>query len=91
MSQQVVTAGPFRFCTKAKLDQIRLTFVESAPTGEAQLTGASINGQSFQFTAPDQQTYTREEFADHLAAAYCQLGITQYGSPSPRTSSARLC
>lgn len=91
MSQQVVTSGPFRFCTLSKLNQIRLSFVESVPTGEAALSGASINGQSFQFTAPNAQTYTREEFGDHLAAAYLQLGITDYGVPSPRTTSAQLC
>ena len=82
MSQQVVTSGPFRFCTKAQLDQVRINFINSVPTGDTQLTGASVNGQSFQFVAPNQQTYTREEFGDHLAAAYNQIGITIYGQPT---------
>ena len=89
--QQVVTSGPFRFCTRANLDSIRLKLVAGVPTSEAQLPGASINGQSYQFAAPDGQTYTRTEFGDPLAAAYCQLGITDYGTPAPRRTSVRFC
>lgn len=85
---QTVTSGPLRFRTKADLDQLRLAFVAKTPAYGLTLTGSSINGQSYQF---GQSTYTEEEFGDHLAAAYQQLGITQYGEPSGRTTTARLC
>ena len=90
MSQQVVTSGPFRFCTRAQLDQVRIDFMNKAVDFNSGLTGASINGQSFQFATPDGQTYTREEFGDHLAAAFCQLGVTQYGAPTGTTAVARV-
>lgn len=87
---QTVQSGPLRFRTKPQLDQLRLAFTEKTPAYGLTLTGSAINGQSYQFALGGTQ-YTEEEFGDILAAAYNQLGITQYGYPSPRTSTARLC
>lgn len=89
--QQVVTRGPFRFCSRSHLDQARIKALETSTDFNNGLTAATIAGQSYQFATPDGQTYTREEYLDHLADAYCQLGITDYGFPSPSRSGARLC
>jgi hypothetical protein len=88
MSQQVVTAGPFRFCTKAQLDAERAKFTASAGDFNQTLTGASVNGQSYQFGGKE---YNREEFGDQLAAAYCSLGIYDYGCPGASRTVARFC
>lgn len=84
-----VTRGPLRFRTKADLDSLRLAFVAKTPSYGLTLTGSSINGQSFQFTLAG-VTYTEEEFGDILAAAYCQLGIFDYGTPSGTTARGML-
>ena len=51
--------------------------------------GASINGQSYQFSSAGREM-TLPEWADELAAAYLQLGITDYGTPSPNSALARF-
>lgn len=87
---QTVPFGPFRFSTKGDLDAARIAFRAQASSFNSGLVGASVNGQSFQFSAPDGTPMTREEYGDHLAAAYCSLGITDYGTPSPSRTVARL-
>lgn len=84
-----VQSGPLRFRTKSDLDQLRLAFIAKTPAYGLTLTGSSINGQSYQFALGGQQ-YTEEEFGDHLAAAYNQLGVFIYGTPSPNTITARF-
>lgn len=84
---QTVTRGPFTFRTRAQLDVIRAEFVTRTPDYGQALTSASINGQSYQFGTA---TYTYEEFAAYLQDAYLQLGVTDYGTPGGRTSTAVL-
>jgi hypothetical protein len=88
----IVRDGPFGGCTKTQLDAARREFTSQAATGFTQqpLSGASINGQSFQFMAPNQQEYTRAEYWEHLKGAYWQLGITDYGAPARSTARGRL-
>jgi hypothetical protein len=87
--QPVVQSGPFGGCTVQQLNQARLEFTKTASGSYAAgtLSGASIAGQSFQFAAPDQREYTRTEYWEHLKAAYCQLGITDYGTPASNRAS----
>lgn len=84
-----VQFGPFRFHTKIDLDVKREAFVAKEPSAGMQLVGSSINGQSFQW-AVGGATYTDEELGDQLAAAYCSLGIYDYGTPTPNRSAARF-
>lgn len=84
---QTVQFGPFRFHTKDDLDAKRRAFVAKEPSAGLQLVGSSINGQSFQW-AVGGATYTDEELGDHLAAAYCSLGILDYGVPTANRSVA---
>lgn len=90
MSSATVPFGPFVFCTLQQLNQARIAFTAQASSFNSGLIGASINGQSYQFTAPDGLTYSREEYGAHLHAAYLSLGITDYGEPSPSRTVARL-
>ena len=90
MSQQVVQSGPFGGCTLQQINQARIEFTGGASTFNSGLSGASINGQSFQFMAPDQREYTRAEYWNHLQGAYVQLGITDYGFPTPARSVIRF-
>ena len=85
-----VPFGPFVFSTKADLDAARIAFKAQSANFNSGLIGASINGQSYQFTAPDGLLYSREEYGAHLQAAYLSLGITDYGEPSPTRTVARL-
>jgi hypothetical protein len=89
MSLPVVQSGLYRFFTKAQLDQERLRYIAEVQKSNTQLTGASINGQSFQFQINGREL-TLEQWADALAAAYCQLGITDYGLPTPSRSTIRF-
>jgi hypothetical protein len=89
MSQQVVTSGQYRFFTKGQLDQERLRYIAEVQKSNTQLTGASINGQSFQFQVNGREM-TLPEWGDALAAAYVSLGITDYGLPAPNRSSIRF-
>lgn len=84
-----VQFGPFRFCTKAQLDAVRLTFTADASSFNQGLASASVNGQSYAFSYQGRD-YSREEFGDHLAAAYCSLGVYDYGTPAPTRSVARF-
>lgn len=85
----VVTFGLYRFFSKAQLDAERVRYVAEVAKANTQLTGASINGQSFQFTVNGREI-PLEEWGDQLAAAYVSLGITDYGTPAPsRVSIAR--
>ena len=87
---QVVTQGPFGGCTRAQLDLARLEFTKTASSFNSGLTGASINGQSYQFATPDGREYTRAEYWAQLQAAYCQLGVTDFGTPAGNRSSIRF-
>lgn len=84
----IVTSGPFRFCTKAQLDEVREQFAAAAPSFNDRLVGSSGNGHSFTFGGRD---YTREEFGDMLAAAYNSLGEYKYGTPQSNRSAIRFC
>lgn len=85
-----VQFGPFRFRTKDDLDAIRDAFVAKETSAGLQLVGSSVNGQSFQW-AVGGATYTDEELGDHLAAAYCSLGVYEFGVPSGNRVAARFC
>ena len=84
-----VQFGPFRFCTRAQLDAVRLKFTADAAAFNQGLSSASVNGQSFSFNYQG-VAYSREEFGDQIAAAYCALGIYDYGTPAPNRSAARF-
>lgn len=81
MSAQVVTAGLYRFFTLAQLNQERLRYIAEVQKSNTQLSGASINGQSFQFQVNGREL-TLPEWGDALAAAYVSLGISDYGFPA---------
>jgi len=89
MSQQTVDRGLYRFFTLAQLNQERLRYIAEVQKSNTQLTGASINGQSYQFLTNGREL-TLPEWADALADAYNQLGITEYGTPTPSTTLARF-
>lgn len=89
MSTPSVLFGPYRFFSKSQLDTERLRFVAEVQKANTQLTGASVNGQSFQFSVNGREI-TLEEWGDQIAAAYLSLGFTDYGNPAPsRVSIAR--
>lgn len=90
MPAEVVTAGVYRFFTKAQLNQERLRYIAEVQKSNTQLSGASINGQSFQFQVNGREM-TLEEWGDALAAAYVMLGITDYGLPGSNRASIRFC
>lgn len=85
-----VSFGPFRFNTKEDLDLKRIAFVKKIPAAGLTLVGSSINGQSFQWSTGGAATFTDEELGDALAAAYCDLGIYDYGVPSGNSVAARF-
>lgn len=88
MSTPTVQSGPYRFFTKAELDQERLRYKEQVKSANTQLAGSSINGQSFTFNVGGREM-SLAEWANALADAYQQLGITEYGAPeSNRRSTA---
>jgi hypothetical protein len=89
MSAQVVTSGLYRFFTLGDLNQERLRYKEEVKKTNSQLTGASINGQSFQFQVNGREM-TLEQWGDELAAAYVSLGVTDYGFPTPTRSRMRF-
>ena len=89
MSQQVVQFGLYRFFTLAQLNQERLRYVAEVQKSNTNLSGASINGQSFQFQVNGREL-TLEQWADALAAAYASLGITEYGLPTPTRTTLRF-
>ena len=86
MASPTVQSGVYRFFTKPQLDAERVRFTGQESAGGPQIAGASVNGQSFTFAVNGTQL-SREEWGDALAAAYNQLGIYDYGSP---TSSTRV-
>lgn len=90
MSSQVVTSGVYRFFTLAQLNQERLRYIGEVQKSNTQLTGASINGQSFQFQVGGREL-TLEQWGDALAAAYVMLGVTDYGFPTSNRSGIRFC
>jgi hypothetical protein len=87
--QQVVQAGLYRFLTLAQLNQERLRYIAEVQKSNTQLSGASINGQSFQFQVGGREL-TLEQWGDALAAAYVSLGVTDYGFPTPTRSRLRF-
>lgn len=89
MPAEVVTAGVYRFFTKAQLNQERLRYIAEVQNSNTQLTGASINGQSFQFQVGGREL-TLEQWGDALAAAYLMLGITDYGFPTSNRAAIRF-
>jgi len=89
MPQLTVTAGLYRFFTLAQLNQERLRYIAEVQKSNTQLTGASINGQSFQFQVGGREI-TLEQWGDALAAAYVSLGVTDYGFPTPTRSTLRF-
>jgi hypothetical protein len=89
MPQLTVPAGLYRFFTLAQLNQERLRYIAEVQKSNTQLTGASINGQSFQFQVGGREL-TLEQWGDALAAAYVALGVTDYGFPTPTRSTLRF-
>ena len=84
---QTVQTGLYRFFTRPELDAERIRYKAEVKKSNTQLTGASINGQSYQFLTNGREL-TLPEWADALADAYNQLGVTEYGTPSPTQSLA---
>ncbi len=80
-----VQFGPFRFNTKEDLDALRLAFKARHSALGMVLIGNSTNGQSFQWQVGSEKM-TDEELGDQLAAAYCSLGIYDYGQPTGNRS-----
>ena len=74
-----VQFGPFRTYTKGDLDAVRFEWKAQRPSISGRLTSASVNGQSYTIGGVE---FAREEALDHLAAAYCSLGIYDYGQPA---------
>lgn len=89
MPAQVVQSGLYRFFTLAQLNQERLRYIAEVQKSNTQLTGASINGQSFQFNVAGREI-TLEQWGDALAAAYVSLGVDDYGFPTPTRSRLRF-
>jgi hypothetical protein len=89
MSQLTVQSGLYRFFTLGELNTERLRYKDEVKKSNSSLVGASINGQSYQFSSAGREM-TLPEWADELAAAYLQLGITDYGTPSPNSALARF-
>ena len=89
MSQLTVQSGLYRFFTQAELNTERLRYKDEVKKSNSSLVGASINGQSYQFSSAGREM-TLTEWGDELAAAYLQLGVTDYGVPSPNSVSARF-
>ena len=89
MSQLTVQSGLYRFFTQAELNTERLRYKDEVKKSNSSLVGASINGQSYQFSSAGREM-TLSEWGDELAAAYLQLGITDYGTPAPNSVSARF-
>ena len=87
----VVQSGIYRFFTRPQLDQERLRYMAEVKKANTTITGASVNGQSFQFAVgASSRELSLEEWSDALAAAYLQLGVTDYGTPTPTRSRAAL-
>lgn len=89
MSQLTVQSGLYRFFTQAELNTERLRYKDEVKKSNSSLVGASINGQSYQFSSAGREM-TLTEWGDELAAAYLQFGVTDYGAPSPNSVSARF-
>jgi hypothetical protein len=89
MSTPTVQSGLYRFFSKVQLDQERLRYVEQVRAANTNLSSASVNGQSFTFAVGGREL-TLEQWGDTLADAYNQLGIYDYGAPTPRTLSSRF-
>jgi hypothetical protein len=89
MSQLTVQSGLYRFFTQAELNTERLRYKDEVKKSNSSLVGASINGQSYQFSSAGREM-TLTEWGDELADAYLQLGVTDYGAPSPNSVSARF-
>lgn len=91
MSTLVVTSGIYRFFSQGQLDRERLRYIAEVQKANTQLAGAAVNGQSFTFTSGAGREMSLEQWADALAGAYVQLGITDFGFPSPTRVGSRLC
>lgn len=89
MSSRTVSFGLYRFFTRAQLDEERARYVAEVRNSNTLLTGASVNGQSFQRQVGGREL-SLEEWGDALAAAYNDLGVYDFGSPSPTRSVARF-
>ena len=85
MNTLTVQSGLYRFFTRAELDAERIRYKSEVKKANTQLTGASINGQTYQFLTNGREL-TLPEWADALADAYNQLGDTEYGLPSPTSA-----
>lgn len=90
MSTQVVTSGIYRFFSQGQLDRERLRYIAEVQKSNTQLAGAAVNGQSFTFNVAGREL-SLEEWSDAIAAAYVQLGITDFGFPSPTRARSRIC
>lgn len=86
---QTVSYGIYRFFTKAQLDAERTRYIAQVQTANTQVTGASVNGQSFQLNVNGREM-TLEEWADALAGAYNDLGVYTYGTPTANRVAARF-
>ena len=89
MNTLTVQTGLYRFFTRAELDAERIRYKTEVKKANSTLTGASINGQSYQFITNGREL-TLVEWADALADAYNQLGDTQYGTPAPNSAVSRF-
>ena len=85
----IVQRGLYRFFTKPLLDVERLRYVELVQAANSQLAGSSINGQSFTFQIQGREI-PLEQMGDILTDAYNQLGVTDYGFPTPNKTVSRF-
>jgi hypothetical protein len=89
MSTQTVQRGLYRFFTKPLLDAERIRYIQQVQASNTQLAASSVNGQSFTFQVSGREI-PLEQMADILADAYLQLGIMDYGVPTPTKTVSRF-
>ena len=89
MSQITVQSGLYRFFTRAQLDGERIRYIGEVQKSNTRLIGAAINGQSYTFSVQGREM-SLPEWADALADAYNQLGVTEYGTPAPCCAGAQF-
>lgn len=89
MSTLIVQRGIYRFFSRGELDAERLRYKEQVKAAGSNLVSSSVNGQTFTFSVQGREM-SLEEWGDVLADAYNQLGIVDYGIPTPNRVRTRF-
>lgn len=84
-----VTSGIYRFFSRAELDAERLRYMAEVKRIGSTLVGASVNGQSYTFNVQGREL-PLEAWGDAIADAYNQLGVFNYGTPTPNRTVSRF-